>query len=100
MTKVTRMVKSTEVTSVTPKEVLDKVGGKFFTVTFIKQDKTLRKMVCRKGVHKFTKGGVSTTAHKENLVTVYDTQAKGYRSVNLDTVKSITAGGLTYEFDN
>jgi len=65
-------------------------NGNIFTATFVKQDGTVRDMNCRLGVTKHLHGGESTTAHKPNLLTVYDMQSAGYRCINLDTVTGIT----------
>jgi len=64
--------------------------GKIFTATFVKKDGSVRDMNCRLGVTAPLAGGESTTAHKDNLLTVYDMQAAGYRCINLDTVTDIT----------
>ncbi len=71
-----------------------KTNGKFFTVEFIKKDGTLRKLTGRLGVKKYLTGGVSTVAHKPEYITVYDVQNKGYRNVNLDTIKSFKCGAV------
>lgn len=71
------------------------VGNKFFTVTFTKKDGTLRTMNCRLGVKKHLKGGQkSYNDDNFNYVTVYDLVKGGYRTVNLDTIKSVKARGL------
>ena len=68
--------------------------GKFITINFIKKDGTARKLNGRIGVTKHLKGGVSTVNTDQYLV-VYDTVAQGYRSVNKDTIVSVTCEGLT-----
>lgn len=78
--------------------ILDSTRGKVFSVSFVKKDGTLRDMVCRIEVTKGTKGGVAGHAHKEELYTVYDMQAKGFRCVNLSTVKRIKCGDLQKEW--
>ncbi len=78
--------------------LLSSSNGRIFTVVFTKKDGTIRKMNCRLDVKKHLKGGESTTAHIDHLMTVFDMQAKGYRCINLDTIKSISLGGQTYEF--
>ncbi len=65
-------------------------NGKIFSTRFVKKDGSERKMVCRLGVKKHLKGGDSTTAHKQNLVTVFDLQKKAYRCINLETVIEIS----------
>jgi len=61
--------------------------GNFFSVSFIKKDRTIRNMVCRLGVTSHLKGGVRT-ASPSNIV-VFDTQKKEYRSFNPDSVLSV-----------
>jgi len=68
-------------------------NGQTFTATFTKKDGTIRDMNCRLGVTKHLKGGESTTAHKENLMTVFDMQTKEYRCINLDTVQRLRIAG-------
>lgn len=60
--------------------------GRFFTVTFRKQNGQLRKMNCRLGVKKHLKGGKSTTAGYDNYITVFDMVSHQYRTINLDTI--------------
>ena len=68
--------------------------GKFVSVKFIKKDGTARVLNGRTGVTKHLKGGVSTVNHDQYMV-VYDTVVQGYRSVNKDTIVSVTCEGLT-----
>lgn len=68
--------------------------GKFITVSFIKKDGTVRSLNGRIGVTKHLKGGISTV-NTDQYVVVYDTAAQGYRSVNKDTIVSVTCEGLT-----
>ena len=80
------------------KETIDNVfsGGKMATVTFIKKDGSERIMNCRRKVVKYLKGGKSNIAHKQNLVSVYDVKAEGYRCINIETVKEIKGNGNVY----
>ena len=68
--------------------------GKFITVNFIKKDGTARTLNGRIGVTKHLKGGISTVNTDQYMV-VYDNVAQGYRSVNKDTIVSVTCEGLT-----
>lgn len=77
-------------------ELLQKISllnGQFFTVEFIKKDNTLRRMNCRTGVKKYLiKNGrkIKTVSPFENgVLKVYDLGAKAYRSISIDTIKSI-----------
>ena len=71
-----------------------KSNGKFITVTFVKKNGAVRKLNGRIGVTKHLKGGVSTV-NPDLYMVVYDTVAKGYRSINKDTIMSVTCEGLT-----
>lgn len=95
-------------------------NGKFFSVTFVKKDGTVRKMLCRTGVGlnlaDHTKGeadilaGVISpeakkvmavrkrAANNPHLLNVWDVQKKAWRSVNMDTVLSVRANGFNFEF--
>lgn len=68
--------------------------GKFVSVTFIKKDGTARVLNGRTGVTKYIKNG-TTTVNLDKYVIVYDTINAGYRSVNKDTIVSVTCEGLT-----
>jgi hypothetical protein len=72
----------------TVKTILLINSDKFFTVEFIKKDGTTRKMNGRFGVTKHLKGGVSLNSTPTSLV-MYDVQARGYQTINLDKVKQI-----------
>ena len=76
------------------KNLIENTKGKFFTVEFVKNDGSHRKMVARMGVKKGLVGAGRSKPLAENLVCVYDVQAKGYRTVNCDKVLSFKCGGL------
>ena len=75
--------------------IINENSGKFFTVKFHKIDGSIRKMNCRTGVYKFLKGGDLSYRPKDkpNLRIVFDMQSNGYRTINLDKVFYIKAGG-------
>tara|TARA_B100001057_G_scaffold499346_1_gene609629 strand:- start:13438 stop:13740 length:303 start_codon:yes stop_codon:yes gene_type:complete len=86
-------------------ELLQKISllnGQFFTVEFIKKDNTLRKMNCRTGVKKYlVENGrkIKTASPFENgILKVYDLGAKGYRSINIDTIKSIKYSNIELKY--
>jgi len=72
------------------REAILKAGeqGRFFTVKFVKRtDGQIRTMNARLGVTKHLQGGTQGYDPKaHNLITVWDAQAKDYRSINLETV--------------
>ena len=74
--------------------------GAIFSVEFVKRsDGTVRKMVCRTGVGKYLHGGKAAyEAKSRNLLTVFDMEAKGYRSVPVDAIKRLSVGGQTFSF--
>ena len=66
-------------------------SGKIFTAEFIKKDNTRRKINCRTGVQKYSKGiGFKFNPISRNLLSVYDLQKKEYRFINLSTLISVT----------
>ena len=82
------------------KQLKELVGNKIFSVEFTKKDGSLRKMVCRLGVKKHLKGGsLGYNAEALNYLTVFDLQSEEYRTINVNTLKSITFEGVTYEIE-
>jgi hypothetical protein len=76
------------------------VGNKIFAVEFIKKDGSLRKMVCRLGVKKHLKGGELKYSPEDfNYLTVFDLQSEEYRTINVNTLKTITFEGVKYEVE-
>ena len=74
------------------------VGNRIFSVEFIKKDGTIRQMNCRLGVIKHLQGGeLGYDAARLNYVIVYDMQAKGYRTLNISNLLSLTIGQVRYE---
>lgn len=69
--------------------LIEGVGGRFFNVTYLKNDGTVRTLNCKKG----------TGIAKDELgyYTVYSTQDKGYRKINLRELQSISISGVTYK---
>ena len=81
------------------RKLLASTNGTVFTATFRKANGEMRTMNCRLGVKKHLKGGDSTTAHKDNLITVFDMQKGAYRCINLDTVVSAKINGAEINFN-
>ena len=80
-------------------EVMNLVGDKIFTVTFVKKDGSIRVMNAKRGVKKHLKGGELPYAPIEKgLMPVYDMQAAAYRMVNTQTIMEIKANSETYKF--
>ena len=79
-------------------KMIKSTKGKWFSCTFIKKDGTKRVMNGRIGCHKGVKG-TSNRKPKENLVTVFDAQAKEYRMVNVDTMLTFNCGNFNWEIE-
>lgn len=71
--------------------VASNVGDKFFTVTFVKANGEERVLTGRLGVTKHTVSGKTKDIHN-NYLCVYDVNKKGYRNVNLNTIRKIECG--------
>jgi hypothetical protein len=73
--------------------------GRIFSVEFIKRTTgEKRLMVCRLGVKSHLKGGTKKFDDKEkNLLTVFDVQKKGYRSIPLENIISVKIHGEKFE---
>ncbi len=78
-------------------KIIEQTQGKIFAVQFIKKDGTIRMMLARLGVQKNLKGGSNGASEKNNLVTVWDMVANGYRMINLETLISLKASGREYQ---
>ena len=72
--------------------------GQFFSVYFEKKDGTMRQMNCRRGVTAHLRGGkLGYEPANHNLLTVFDVQACGYRSIPTDhRLISFNYAGTTY----
>ena len=79
-------------------KMIKSTKGKWFSCTFIKKDGSKRVMNCRIGCHKGVKN-IGRKFQKENLVTVFDAQAKEYRMINVDTMLTFNCGGLSWKVE-
>ena len=79
-------------------KMIKSTKGKWFSCTFIKKDGSKRVMNGRIGCHKGIKG-VGRKFQKENLVTVFDAQAKSYRMINVDTMLTFNCGGFSWKVE-
>jgi hypothetical protein len=81
------------------KTIKEEIGGKFFSVSFIKKDGTLREMTCRLGVTKHLKGGeLKHNPSDFGHLVVFDLQKQAYRTINLNTLKKIKLDKKEYNF--
>ena len=89
------------------RKLIASTNGKFFRVIFTKRTTgKLRTMDCRTHVKKFVSGGgLKFDPDAKDLVIVWDLRAydpngdKGYRSINLRTVREIHFAGQVHTFD-
>ena len=81
-------------------EIIKNSKGKFIKVKFTKKNREDRTLTGRTGVHQFTTGeGLKYNPDDYGLVNIYDNINKGYRMVNLNTLKEVTAQKTTYEVE-
>lgn len=89
--------------------IIESAKGRFCFVEFRKKDDTLRRMIVQPAMLKFkVKGEAASDAAKRrtkswkennpNLMPVWDVEAEGIRSVNLDTVTTIHLDGEVYNY--
>ena len=67
--------------------------NRFFTISFMKKDGSVRTINGRLGVKKYLKGGKSTL-NANNFLTVYSMLDKAYRAINKSSIISIKQNGL------
>lgn len=92
------------ISKATARDLIKGSQGKFLNVQFIKKDGTARSLTGRMGVYKspnapLTGEGLKFNPDDYGLVTIFDTQAKGYRMVNINTLEQLTLEGETYTVD-
>lgn len=69
-----------------------------FSVVFTKKDGTERKMNCRTEVKKYLKGGHNPNPKLgKTMLVVFDVISKGYRTINLETLKEIKSQRKVYK---
>jgi len=73
--------------------IIEQSDGRFFTVKFIKKDKSIRTMNARLGVTKHLKGG-ECTVDRSKYIVAYEL-GTGYRCINRDTIQELTFNGET-----
>lgn len=71
-------------------------SGRVVGVTFIKANGDTRVLSGRLGVKKHLRGGTKAGDDVENdVVTLFDMAAQGYRSIKVDSIRKIEANGKT-----
>ena len=79
------------------RSLIEAQDGRFVSIDYIKNDGSSRTLTGRLGVVAHLKGGHTTVmADDRPYITVFDVVARGYRTVNLATVRSMRAGGKVY----
>jgi hypothetical protein len=79
------------------KEIIENTAGKFFTVTFVKKDGTIRKATGRTGVRKGTKGiGLGYNAADKGIKILWICDAENFRAIRLNSILSIKFKGKFY----
>lgn len=73
--------------------MIENSNGKIFSVVFVKKDGTVRNLVGRTGVKKYTKGG-KPTVDTNRYLCVYDIQNHGYRNINKDSILAVRCKGI------
>lgn len=83
---------------------LDSLGNRFAKIEFVKKDGSIRELIVQRAAEKYRITGSrpdATETRRRNhpeLVNVYSVDAKGFRSVDVRTVLSITADGFKIEY--
>lgn len=73
--------------------LIEQSNGKFFNVTFVKKDGSIRTMNARLGVEKYLKGGKKTVSEQQ-FVTVYEPATSSYKNINRDTIMAVRSAGI------
>lgn len=94
-------------TLLTAQQLKDKVlsipsdDGTIFSVVFVKRTTgEVRKMVCRRGVKKYLRGGEAAYNPKDHdLLCVFDLEKYEYRSINCQTIQEVHLHGEVFKLD-
>lgn len=78
-------------------EIINNTRGKFFTVTFVKKDGTIRTMTARTGVKKGVTGqGLKFNPSDKGIKIVWCCDAENFRAIKLNTILDIKFKGKNY----
>jgi len=89
-------IKKRTVSAAKAANIIRESSGRFITVDFTKRtDSKLRTMNCRVGVFKGVKGG-KRKKKDPGLITVFDMQKKGYRTINVSGLRRVRHNGIDY----
>jgi len=78
------------------RDLIHSTSGKFFSVTFIKRNGTVRNMLARVGVKKNVKGTGRELSESIPVVRIWDVQKKAWRSIPLDRILSFKFKGIIH----
>ena len=87
------------------RELLDSLGGKFYSIEWVKASGELRSCTARHMQHDMfasghaSKAKVSTVAHKPNLYTMVDVTNGKWVNVSLDKLRHVKCGEIDMTFD-
>ena len=80
------------------KTFIQGLKGRIVSIDYTKLDGTDRRLVGRLGVKAPLKGGANMVEQMDRpYLTMYDMQAKGYRTVSLDKVSGLRCKGYEYK---
>lgn len=78
-------------------ELVNSSKGRFFTITFIKKDKSERRMTARTGVKKGVNGqGMKYNPSDYGMKSVYDMAKLEWRMINFKTATRLKIGKKDY----
>ena len=79
-------------------KLIQSQGNSFFSVKFVKKDKTVREMNCRLNVKKHLKGGeLKYNPFERGLIPVFDAVSRGYRMINIETLLELNCNKESYK---
>lgn len=77
--------------------IINRTNGKFFTVTFVKKDGTIRRATARTGVRKGVKGiGMNYNATDKGIKILWVCDAENFRAIKLNSILSVKFKGKNY----
>ena len=81
------------------KELIKQTNGRIFSSTFIKKDQTIRTLTARTGKRYKSKTGKAAPykAKEYNLLPVYDMKIKAFRTLNFNTLLTLTINKNNYK---
>lgn len=83
--------------------LLDSAKGRYFFAEWVKANGEVRHATCKKWEARFLHGkpgeNPNTVAHKPEYYTYCEQAVKGYRNINLNTLKRVKINGQEWEFE-